>query len=146
MESENIAIGATRSIPPPEVFSRTLVPPHHDDAEAAALGSMLLSQEAADKLLMMLKPEDFYNPVHREIFSAMQAVAQSLRRVDLITVKEELQSRRRLEKVGGQEYLEQLIDAVPTPAHAEHYAEVVKDYSTERALQESAFGILRLLP
>jgi replicative DNA helicase len=145
MESENIAIGATRSIPPPEVFSRTLVPPHNDDAEAATLGSMLLSREAADKLLMMLKPEDFYNPVHREIFSAMQAVAQSLRSVDLITVKEELQSRRRLEKVGGQEYLEQLIDAVPTPAHAEHYAEVVKDYSTERALQESAFRILRLI-
>ncbi len=145
MGSEHVAIGTTRTVPSSELFSKITVPPHSDDAEAAALGSMLLSREASDRLLIMLKPEDFYNPVHREIFSAMQAVAQSLRSVDLITVKEELQSRRRLETVGGQEYLEQLIDMVPTPAHAEHYAEVVRDHSTERALLESAFSILRLI-
>lgn len=128
-----------------EISSKTVLPPHSDDAEAAALGSMLLSREACDRLLMMLTPEDFYNPVHQEIFSAMQSVGQSLRSVDILTVKEELQSRHRLEKVGGQEYLEQLIDAVPTPAHAEHYADVVRNYSTERALLEASFAILRLI-
>jgi len=37
------------------------VPPHDLDAEAAVLSAILLSQEALDRVLEILKPEHFYS-------------------------------------------------------------------------------------
>lgn len=74
-----------------------LLPPHSEEAEAAALGSMLVSREASDKLLERLQEPDFYNPVHQEIYRAIAFVNKSSRVPDLVTVAEELRSRGKLD-------------------------------------------------
>ncbi|MCH8273217.1 MAG: replicative DNA helicase [Armatimonadetes bacterium] len=121
------------------------LPPHSDDAEAAALGSMLLSREAADRLITTLTSNDFYNTLHQEIFRAMLAVTKSMRNVDTLTVKEELAARGTLAKVGDMVYLIQLAESVPSPANAEHYAEVVIDLAILRGLQSAGHEIVNLI-
>jgi len=121
------------------------VPPHNDEAEAAALGSMLLSAEMADKLITLLWESDFYNPVHREIFKAMVAVAKSMRQIDVVTVLAELTSRGTLEEIGGQEILVQIAESVPSASNAEYYAQIVKDLAILRGLQNAAHEIISLI-
>ena len=48
------------------------VPPNHPESERGVLGAMMRSAEAVMLAQETLKEEDFYDPAHREIFSAMQ--------------------------------------------------------------------------
>ncbi|KAA0229202.1 MAG: replicative DNA helicase [Armatimonadetes bacterium] len=121
------------------------LPPHNDEAEMAALGAMLIDKNAADLLVAYLKPEDFYQRSHEEIFRAMLAVAKSSRQIDDITVRAELDVRGKLDAVGGPEYLYQLAEFVPSAANAEYYGGIVRDLAMLRALQEAARQIVTIV-
>lgn len=110
------------------------VPPHHLDAERSVLGSMLLAHEAVLLAQEMLSEDDFYDPAHREIFSAMTHLANQTRPVDLVTLDEELSRRGRLDGVGGLPYLIELSRFVPSAANVSAYVRIVDEKSTLRKL------------
>ncbi len=60
--------GPPRRFEPPIVAGR--VPPHDLDAEAAVLSAILLSREALDRVLEILKPEQFYSDANGRIYEA----------------------------------------------------------------------------
>ncbi len=107
------------------------------------LGCALQSERAADLIVYRLQEQDFYSPTHRMIFRAMLSLQKSFRRIDVVTLKEELALRGDLEKVGGAEYLEQLVATVPSPEYAEHYSDIVVDRAILRDLQSAAQHILK---
>lgn len=111
----------------------------------AALGAMLIDKNAADLLVAYLKPEDFYQRSHEEIFRAMLAVAKSSRQIDDITVRAELDVRGKLDAVGGPEYLYQLAEFVPSAANAEYYGQIVQDFATLRALHNAGRDIFKIV-
>lgn len=119
------------SVPMPD--ARRL-PPQSPDAEISVLGAMLLSSDAVAKGLEVLRPEDFYQEVHQLIFSAMVELFNQTRPVDVVTTVEQLRQRGQLEQVGGLAYLMELANMVPTAAHLEHYAEVVRSSSVLRQI------------
>ena len=110
------------------------IPPHHLDAERSVLGSMLLAREAVLLAQEMLDEDDFYDPAHKEIFSAMCHLANQSRQIDLVTVDEELSRRGRLEGVGGLNYLLDLSRFVPSAANVAAYVRIVDEKSTLRRL------------
>ncbi len=110
------------------------IPPHHVDAERSVLGSMLLAHEAVLLAQELLDAEDFYDPAHKEIFAAMCHLANQSRRIDLVTVDEELSRRGRLEGVGGLNYLLDLSRFVPSAANVAAYVRIVDEKSTLRRL------------
>lgn len=120
------------------------IPPHHIDAERSVLGSMLLSQEAVLLAQETLSPDDFYDPAHREIFSAMCNLANQSKRIDLVTVDEELRRLGRLEGVGGLPYLVELSRFVPSSANVQDYARIVDEKSTLRRLIAASGEITRM--
>lgn len=119
-------------------------PPHNLDAEMCALGSMMLSERAAEDVLGILKEDDFYSPAHREVFRAIHQLLLSSRAVDLVTVKNELVERNALQAVGGTDYLIQIAESVPSPANASHYAQIVLDKATSRRLIDAGQRIVQL--
>ncbi len=120
------------------------VPPHHAEAERSVLGSMLISHEAALLALELLHEEDFYDPAHREIFSAMAYLANQTRPVDLVTLDEELTRRGRLEGVGGLSYLIELSRFVPSAANISAYIRIVDEKSTLRKLIDASGEISKM--
>ena len=92
------------------------LPPHSADAEKSVLGSMLIEPNALELALEQLHAEDFYVPAHETIFAAMGEVRLSGEAVDLVTLTNVLETRGQLARVGGQSYLTELMDFVPTAA------------------------------
>ena len=92
------------------------VPPHDIEAEQALIGSMLTDREAVSSSIEVLKEEDFYREDNRIIYSAMLNLYNRAEPIDLITVKSELESMGKFDKVGGFEYLAELPEKVPTTA------------------------------
>jgi len=110
------------------------VPPQNIDAEQATLGSMMLDRLAIRVASDIVREGDFYRPTHGIIFDAMCAVDARDEPVDLITLKDELITRGRLEEIGGVEYLMALISQVPSASRVEHYAKIVEEKSLLRRI------------
>ncbi len=121
------------------------VPPHNIEAEISVLGSMMLSERAADEVVLIINDEDFYRPAHREIFRVMKHLLGNSRAVDMVTVKNELLERGLLETVGGVDYLIQLAESVPSPANALAYGEIVLDKATLRRLEQAGHEIVQIV-
>ena len=110
------------------------VPPHDLDAEAAVLSAILLSREALDRVLEVLKPEHFYSDANGRIFDAMTQLAIAGTPIDIVSVASYLRDRERLAQIGGASYLAQLADATPAVAHVGAHANVVYEKWRLRAL------------
>ncbi len=118
------------------------VPPHSLDAEMAALGSMLMDEEALPVGLELLEPRSFYRDAHRKIFQAMAQLFQRQKPVDLVTVTEELKASGQLEEVGGAHYVSSLTAVVPTAANVQHYAKLVREKAMLRNLIAAATQVV----
>ena len=113
------------------------VPPHNLEAEESVLGSMMLSPEAIASVVEILNAEDFYRGAHRRIYETLLALYARGEPVDAITTVEELKRRQWLDEVGGPLYVYNLVESVPTPASASHYAKIVSDRGKIRARRVS---------
>lgn len=104
-----------------------------EETERAALGCMLMDQEAAEMGKSLLSAEDFYTPMHRTIFCAMQA----LEVVDAFTVSDEL--KRRKDGAGIEiDRLADILTAVSTSVHLRGYIESLKRLSFLRRMLQGA--------
>jgi replicative DNA helicase len=112
--------------------------PQAVEAEQSVLGSILIDRDAILKVADFLAPADFYRQQHAEIYEAMLALHGQREPIDLVTLGEELGRRDRLELVGGPPYLAQLMNAVPTAVHVEHYANIVERKAVLRNLIAAA--------
>ena len=120
------------------------VPPQDLHAEQSVLGSMLLTKDAIADCLEAVKAHDFYRPAHELIFDAVLDLFGRGEPADAITVADELGKRGDLTRVGGQAYLHQLIQAVPTAANAGYYAEIVHERAVLRRLVEAGTRIVQM--
>ena len=111
-----------------------VVPPNSVEAEVSVLGAMLQDSNAVLHALERLTPDDFYQPEHREIFSAMAELNRNHSPIDLTTLNAELRRRGSLEGIGGSSYLIKLIQQVPTTANVEAYITLTQEKSTLRKL------------
>jgi replicative DNA helicase len=117
------------------------VPPHSQVAEQSVLGALLLDRDAVVAVVEFLRPEHFYEEKHQQIFEVILDLYQEREPVDVVTVTERLKKTGALKTVGGPEYLTQLVNMVPTAAHAEHYGRLVRDDYTKRQLISAAAKI-----
>ena len=123
-------------------FSSHKLPPQNIEAEQSVLGGILIENEAINKVIEILTPEDFYRDAHRKIFEALIILSERDEPADLITLTDELQKRKQLDSIGGASYLASIIDSVPTAANIEYYANIVKEKAIVRNLISASTEII----
>lgn len=109
-------------------------PPTDLDAERATLGSVLLNRDALAPIAPWLRPGAFYLEKHTWIYAAMLALFDRGAPPDMRLLAAELAQAGRLEAIGGELYLLDLCDAVPTSYHVEYYATLVAQAGYNRGL------------
>lgn len=117
------------------------IPPQDIDAETSVLGSCMLDNYALAKIIDIVAPEDFYHPQHQAIFEAFLTLFDKSEPIDIVTVSAILKKEKKIKQVGGSEYLAELMSRVPTAAHVERYAEIVKEKSVRRNLIQASSEI-----
>ena len=120
------------------------VPPHDEDAEQAVLGSMLTDNDAVMAAVEVLKEDAFYREDNKIIYQAILNLYSKSEPIDIITLKDELESMGKFEQVGGFEYLASLPDKVPTTANVQKYIKIVEEKSVLRNLIKTANEIIEL--
>jgi len=121
-------------------------------AERAVLASCLLAQEpdperpdglrwsrwAYDAAAALLGPGDFHDPSHALVFAAMAAIVGREEPLDLVTLAAELTRMRRINAIGGVQFLGDLTDFLPTPAHVDTHIALVATRASSRRMRDAA--------
>ena len=117
--------------------------PQATDAERAVLGSLLLLPEKFDEVAMILRSDDFYDDAHSCIYQHLVEMNDAGKQIDPMLLLQHLRDAGDYDRIGGAAYIAELGEAVPTAAHAEHYAFKVREKSTLRALIQASTDIIR---
>ena len=118
------------------------VSPQAPEIEEAIIGACLIEQRAIPLIADKLRPEMFYVLRHQLIYAAILAMYHAGMKIDILTVKEELSHRGKLEEAGGAFGITQLSSKVATSAHLEYHAQIVHEKYLRR---EMTLGFNKLL-
>ena len=106
--------------------------PHDLVAEQSVLGAVFISPETMTSLADELTPEDFYKPANKIVFQTMLSLLEKGEPIDATTMVSALTNQGDISKIGGINYVVELVNSTPTSKNVEHYAKLVKDKSTLR--------------
>lgn len=116
--------------------------PYSSEAERAVLAALLLHDGNVHHIAELLAADDFYHPPHRMIYQAIVDLTQQHKRIDLVTLQDELGKRGHLESVGGVMYLIALQEDIPAVGLIEQHAAIIKEKALLRRLIQSASSII----
>ncbi|HEU0085505.1 MAG TPA: replicative DNA helicase [Candidatus Paceibacterota bacterium] len=120
------------------------VPPQSVGSEQAVLGSIMLRKDAMYDIEDILNPDSFYSPKHKIIFQAMLDLVAKNEPIDMLSLSNKLSEQHLLENVGGNSYLAEITNSVPSSANARHYGEIVQKKYILRSLIEAADHVSEL--
>ncbi len=98
-------------------------------AEAAVLGSMIIDPRCIGEVIETLNRNAFYHSEHQMLFDAVISLYEKNRGegIDGLLVRNELERRNQLDAVGGTEYLQRVVESVPSSASVQYYADIVRE-------------------
>jgi len=112
----------------------SILPPHSVEAEQSVLGGIFFSPDSFNKIVDLLRVDDFYRGPHKHIFGAMISLYEKSEPIDIITVSEMLNDKEELEAAGGRPYLMDLAMSVATAENITYYANIIRSKATLRKL------------
>src|SRR5580658_262862 len=109
--------------------------PYDIDIEQALLGSVLVDNQALERLGPLIKPEHFYDPLHARIFETMnRAFERGSFVLTPLTLHAAMKADPGLVEVGGVAYLAGLAGAAPALPNVRDYARILHDLAVRRSL------------
>lgn len=115
----------------------------HVESERSVLGAMMRSSAAISSAIEKLRPDDFTQAAHQEIFDCIMTLSLGSHKVDLTTIDAELVRRNKLEAVGGAQYLVSLSRSVPSAVNVDAYIDIVLRNAKVRSVLAIAEAIKR---
>lgn len=117
--------------------------PYNLEAEQSVLGCILMEPNCMNEVIDHLKPDSFYLPQHRELFSIMLTMFTNQNgAIDPVLVADALTKSGKFDLAGGRDYLVQLSNSVPSTANVVKYAKIVKEQYYLRTLILAAQSII----
>ena len=108
--------------------------PYSLEAEQAVLGSILLEPSCITQVIILVKPEYFYLPQHRAIFTIMQEIDALGGKIDPLIVLEKLKNSKVYDDASGKQYLLTLSQIVPSTENVEAYSKIIREKYYVRSL------------
>ena len=127
---------------PENIVGKSL--PYNLDAEKSVLAALLLNDENITLVSDVLKSTDFYMKHHQVLYQALLELAQISQKIDLVVLKDHLETKSLLETAGGFMYLMELQEDIPSIGLINQHAKIVKDKAILRDLIHSAADIITI--
>ena len=116
-----------------DLLSRQI--PHSIEAEQAVLGSILLDARCVKNVIGLLKADDFYSSVNKDVFATVFTMFSYSMPIDPVTLMEQM-------RVAGvftdntPDYFRDLMLITPSASNVLEYAKIVRDKSLLRAISD----------
>jgi replicative DNA helicase len=117
------------------------MPPADVDAEMVVLSAALLSADGLQDALSVLRPEHFWMGQHQLIWRAIEGLVEANIPVDVVAVSGRLRDSGKLDQVGGNPYLAEILNA-PAVSNLDAHVKRVLDKARLRALIDVCRGTI----
>jgi replicative DNA helicase len=109
--------------------------PYDVEVEQALLGAILVDNQAIERVLSIVKPEHFYDPLHQRVFETMSvAFERGSYVLTPLTLHAAMKADPGLIEVGGHAYLSGLAQAAPAMPNVRDFANIIHDLFVRRSL------------
>jgi replicative DNA helicase len=122
------ALSILPSVPEPQRL------PFNIDAEKALLGALLIENRLLEEVLLQLREEHFYEPLHGRIFAQLKRLADLNMVANPVTLRPLFESDPALGELGGTAYLLRLTEDPAVLIAARDCAQQIYDLALLRAL------------
>ncbi|QJC36346.1 replicative DNA helicase [Enterobacteriaceae endosymbiont of Donacia simplex] len=109
-------------------------PPYSLEAEQSILGGLMLDNNRWDRIIEKIIVDDFFILSHKIIFNEMNSLIELGKPIDLITLSESLENKKKLNQVGGFAYLAELSKNIPSISNIYAYADIVHERAIIREM------------
>ena len=104
-------------------------------SEESVLGAVFVDQKAFDIAEDLgLTADDFYGSLHQQVWKAMSAIKGRDGQIDLLTVRDEINSHGGLPDSGGESSLVKIASCETMSSRVEAHTQIVIEYSCRRAI------------
>ncbi len=116
--------------------------PHDILAEKALIGCLLIDNASFDQITdLALVEDDFYHPRYGIIYRGIKELAIDNKPFDLVSICAKLTDMGKIEAVGGQTAVLELIEDTASSANIYYYAKIVKNKSVLRGIVRNSMRI-----
>ena len=118
------------------------VMPSNKEAEMSILGVTFIDNSLIEKICDELNVDMFFDEKNKYLFEAIEELYKNNITIDAKVVKEELDKKKRLNSVGGMNYISEVIESVITTANLDYYINILKENYIRRNLINTATEIV----
>ncbi len=106
--------------------------PNNTEAEQSVIGSILLSNEIFDDITLIISSKNFYDPVHKKIFEALEKLIYGGYLANPITLKNYFEKEK--SELNIPEYLVKITKFSTSSRQAIEYSKLIFDLYVKREL------------
>lgn len=119
--------------------------PMSPSAEAAMLAAMIQDRRQIPQILRIVPDREMLTDDALRIIwdSVLRLYGDPKMDVDGVTVRADLDQRGNLEKIGGPDFLRQVLETLPSAHSGPYYARIVQDRAVRRSLITAAADVVR---
>ena len=114
--------------------------PNNIEAEQSVIGSILLSNEIFDEINMIVNSNNFYDPMHQKIFSAIEKLIYSGMLANPITLKNHFENEK--DEINIPEYLVKITKFSSSTRQTIEYSKLIYDLYVKRELIKISENII----
>ena len=120
------------SLPPPNANSAR--PPHNIEVEQQLLGAILINNAAFYSVADIVSPDDFFEPIHAEIYSVIGSLIKTAKVATPVTLKSFLPANLDIVGMPLGKYLARLCSSATTIVNAPDFARDVVELAKRRRM------------
>lgn len=106
------------------------------------IGAIQMDNDVLHEIAPLLTPEDFYRDAHQIAYRAILDMYHQAKRIDGITLADELTRRGQFHKIGGDDFLADMQSNLAHAADAIWHASIVKQLSTVRRIIQTSTELI----
>ena len=112
---------------------------HSTQAEESIVGALMIDPDVYYTIKGRVSEDDFHSQMLRKVFTTIERLLLGKVTPDFVTITEALDAKGWLkEDEVTPAYLSQLVSGTPSTLNAEHYCDIVRDFSRRRAVLRTA--------
>jgi hypothetical protein len=104
------------------------------DSELCVLGSILADPKCFNYVQQELATTDFLTENHRAIYEAFRNIKERNEPIEPVTLANELKANKLFERIGGGQYIGELIESSPGSASIKYHVKEVKEAAIQQSL------------
>jgi replicative DNA helicase len=113
------------------------------EAEQSVIGAVLVDADVLPLIRQHVRLDDFTDGRHRVIWQAILDQVEAFEPVDDVTIVSRLKRTGKVEAAGGALYLAEVVEATPTVANVEYYAQIIRQAAGVRQIYKAARDAMR---